>query len=530
MSATRRRLAEGARDESGIALVMAVGILFVLSITLASIVQYTSANDRNANHSQAGQSARTLAEAGLNNSLSVLFAAADPSLATLLSPARTSTYAGGTATWSGVFDEPRLTWRLTSTGTVRNPTGPGAAAVTRTLTVNVPMRRILTQANSTGAWNWIYASLSTGALCDMTISNKVDIAAPLWVEGNLCIEEQAIVSKGPLVVGGQVTLKNPHNRIGSSTNRMNTVHIVKGCQYSNNPLHVPCHGPSTGPSDPVPADADNVFVAPGGFYSALPDPRVNFPRLTTAEWRVKYGMAMPGPAFPCYPESKTGTPPAFDTPSDVAAVLATVPPADRTVYMNNNVPTIFNLTPATSYTCKSAGGHELSWNATDRVLTANGTIFIDGSVVVENGAVNRYEGMASLYVSGTFLIKNSKLCAKLTADKSDCNLDPSETNWNPNTTMLVVHANGNGSNPGPEAQVSAGDSVQLVSGTFQGGLYGTNAIDITTTSRAQGPMMGSTVILGQTGYIAFPKIDVLPAGAAGLPMPSLELDPPQDFG
>jgi hypothetical protein len=89
--------------------------------------------------------------------------------------------------------------------------------------------------------------------------------------------------------------------------------------------------------------------------------------------------------------------PAFDTT-----------PADGRNNTYGAVP--FNLTPGTSYTCKNVNG-ELSWNAATHALTVSGTIFIDGSAYINNGAVNTYKGQAALYLSG-FLLKNSKLCAR----------------------------------------------------------------------------------------------------------------------
>ena len=516
------------RDESGIALIMAVGIMFVLSVTLIGLIQYTSANSRSASRSQAAQEARSLAEAGINNGLAVLFGAVDPEAPALLTPARTSNYENGSVTWSGTFNVPLQLWQLTATGFVKNPTGPGTSDVQRTLKVNVPLRRVLTQPDDGGAWNWVYAARSTGSICDMTIEQSVDLAARLWVNGNLCLQNTAVITRGPLVVGGRVTLYQFANAIGTPTNRISEAHIAGGCQYKNQPLHIPCHGPQVPtapgqPVDPVPADADNVFVAAGGFSATLPNPPVEFP---TAEWELWYTKGAPGPFRPCYTQS--GITPIFDVPTDVAANLATPSPTPLHRNMNKNVPTIFNLTPPNSYSCKTPGG-ELTWNATSRVLTVKGTIFIDGSVVVENGVTNTYVGQATIYATGTVLIKNSQLCAVLTPDKTACNVnDPGA--WDPNQTMLIFAARGNGANGGHEAQVAVGDGVQLVSAAFQGGLYAEANVDVTTTSRAQGPMIGSTVMLGQTGRIEFPTINVLPAGAPGLPVPQAILDPPQDFG
>ena len=159
------------QDERGIALVMSIGIMFVLTITVSSVMVYTAASAGHANHSNAGQKAYALAEAGVNDALAVLNAnypdtthpypgnwcllrAQTPpagfpgtDLAPRPAPPRhRSQHAGRRAaerdcTWWGRSAASRIgpTWVIRSTGSVPNPTGPGAAPVTRTLTVKVPV-------------------------------------------------------------------------------------------------------------------------------------------------------------------------------------------------------------------------------------------------------------------------------------------------------------------------------------------------------------------------------------------------------
>src|SRR5919201_2532477 len=55
------------KREEGIALIVALGILMVLSIMLTSIIYYTSSSSRDASRSHAGQKAYALAEAALND-------------------------------------------------------------------------------------------------------------------------------------------------------------------------------------------------------------------------------------------------------------------------------------------------------------------------------------------------------------------------------------------------------------------------------------------------------------------------------
>ena len=60
------------RDESGVALIMALGVMLVLTIALSATILFTSASARHADNSNAGQKAYALAEAGVNNAIAVL--------------------------------------------------------------------------------------------------------------------------------------------------------------------------------------------------------------------------------------------------------------------------------------------------------------------------------------------------------------------------------------------------------------------------------------------------------------------------
>ncbi len=113
----------------------------------------------------------------------------------------------------------------------------------------------------------------------------------------------------------------------------------------------------------------------------IPEPTADF-----AKW---YENGIPGPSQSC--TTVSGSPPTFDN---------NYPTRD------NSVSTDFELTPASSYTCRvgpagNASG-ELSWNAATKVLTVKGTIFIDGSAKITNGSLNSYNGQGALYLSGTF--------------------------------------------------------------------------------------------------------------------------------
>jgi hypothetical protein len=492
------------RRQDGIALVMAIGILGVLTITGTTLVYYSNSNARSAQYSKGNASAYDLAEAGINEMTAVLNNPGSNALNQYLLPSTTHTYDGGTVQWAGTLTQSvtgASTWSLTSVGRVKNPTGASANPVTRTLTAKVPVVPTYTQPLNNPSWNFIY-SRATGSTCDMTIQQSVVVKSPLYVAGNLCLENTASITAGPLIVHGSLAMAQSANFAGTASVPLNQLRVKNGCTWKNNAHHNPCQQ-GAGASG-----FDNV-------YATLLDNNPGFSAPPSVDWDAWYLNSNPGPYYGCLQSS--GTPPSFDNDQG----LATAPnPAKR----NNSLTTVQDLTPASSYTCKGSAG-ELSWNAATKVLTVNGTIFIDGSVKVENGSVNTYTGSGTMYVSGTFLMKNSKLCQATTG--SGASLTCTTAGWDPAARMLCIVAGGNGSGGSPQSQVGSGDSVQLVSAYGQGALYAANAIEIDTTSQFDGPLDGSTVKLGQSTSSSFPGLSFVPAGMPGNPDVYAEPQPPQ---
>jgi hypothetical protein len=512
------RLRRCLADESGIALVMAVGILAFMSLTITGTIYFTSTNQRSSSYAKAEVAAIDFAEAGINNAFAVLFDiqnARNMANSTLLTP-RTSSYPGGSVTWKGelvdVTGQP-LYWLVTATGRVKNPTGP-AGDVRRTLTMKVPMQAPSLTTPAMDIWNWIYTH-RTGFVCDMTILQSVNLTSPLYVRGNLCLRNGARIARGPLIVGGALDQQNPQTSVGTLLSPLNkTVKIGAGCRWSNSgditSWVVPCKVepwlPSTKvfvdpsklvagnqiPADPLayPISLPNVWWAEGHVPAGQP--------VGTKGW---YEYAAPGPYYDC--ETQTGTPPVFDTKTATGAPDG----------FNNSVPGVFNLTPSTgSYSCMTRGGY-LTWNHLTRTLTIAGTVFIDGSAKVDNnGSAIKYTGQGVIYLGGTLLIKNTNLCAVRSSNGNDCDFtawNPSTgTGWDPNSTLIGFFAHGSG---GQISDPTVG--IQVVSSHFQGALYAEWAIDASTTTKTQGPMIAKTEVrVGQTNENEFPHIDIAPIG------------------
>ena len=554
----RERLA--LRDESGIALIMAIGILFVLSISLGTVIYVTSSSARHAEHSNASQKAHALAEAGLDNAFAVLNVSypgtvafpGDPNLL----PPRQTTYDGGNCagpapvnnctTWSGTLAGPLVSspwkweWRITSTGTVQNPTGPAAAPVTRTAKAIVPVViPPTTPASATGPLNFLYSG------SDMWFENSVHVKAPVYVRRDLHLESTAVIDGAAkkAAIGRDLYLKNPQNQIGLTGGgdpRIDDIHVVNKCSSKATPALHTC-GPSNAQwdNDAIFATVhDNVIpVGPPPFISFIPTLTCCAPyggsiapagAANPSNMGFWYQNADLGPFAPC--TTSTGSPPKFDTVSGVP---------DNSINWSATPATVINLTPGASYTCKSMAGSttlgELSWNAGTKLLTVKGTMFIDGSITIEPGATARYTGQATIVASGTFGMKTATICATHPGYTGPCDFTGTSP-WDPNKSALVIVAdglNGAGAAQGQGSDFDPGDGIHLKGADFQGALIANHTITNDTTSRMQGPMISvyDRVLAGQSNDLIFPPILFAPSGGGGIisdpPKPMLLA--PQNF-
>lgn len=522
------------RDESGMALALAIMMILVLSASVTTAIYVTTSSSSSSHRSKATQVAYAIAESGISNAMAVLRVPTNNALdkrvlcssptealpckhaiAKCVSGSTGVCAEGGTVSWWGVLDESTGTWTLTSVGTVQNPTGPSTAPVTRTLTAKTVVKATLTQPLNTPIWDYIYSTKpasSPATVCDMTLRNTVSVDSPLYVEGNLCLQQSSKITKGPLVVKGRLTLSSSQqNTVGYSTARISSAAVGNGCTLANNATHTPCSG-----------DPDNVFA---NSLTSAPPQALNPP---SADWDRWYQNASPGPYHACATKVVDGVSyapfgpyPTFDNPL----------PTSGTADMNNNL-AAQDLTPGSSYRCETAAG-SLIWDATAHKLTIAGTIFIDGPVYVQNGAINEYDGQGVIYVRGSFLLKNSSLCARIyngacdtrTPNPTGANCPTVSGGWNPNCELLAIVANG----PAGQTGVGTADSITLTSGYLQGAAFAVYELSVGTSSGVAGPMVGSTVNLGQSVSTSFPSITIVPDGMPSNPTAYAEPQPPGDF-
>ena len=89
----------------------------------------------------------------------------------------------------------------------------------------------------------------------------------------------------------------------------------------------------------------------------------------------------------------------------------------------------------------------------------------------------------------------------------------------------MVVANGNG------GQVNTGDSIQIDNNySFQGGVYGTNAVEFGNNVKVDGPIVGSQILLSNNLTTnSFPTISFVPVGMPSNDEVYPQPNPPQGF-
>jgi hypothetical protein len=569
------------------ALVMAIGIMAVLGIAGATAMAYSTSATTESSQTQSRTSAFSLAEAGINNMMSILNLPANNALDPDTLPkcttnntkysdptaTRTSTstwlhatVGSGTVDYCGTLVRSQALWYVTSIGNASNP-NKTTSNVTKMLEATVTVTPSTTQPLNNPVWDYLYAG-HTGSSCDQTLNNNISGASRMYVAGNLCLSPNVNLAESTVIVGGNADISN-NAAIGANTNMSTRVETYIGgnCRYATGSW-VTCTGNQ---------DANHI-------YSKLSDgttigvnhtaPVIAPPAADFATW---YENSIPGPSQSC--TTSSGPVPTFDgnypsRDNSVSTVADLTPSSDYYCRVgqgaNTKLASAINATqttitvnsaagfPTTSFRIRiddeymdvtagfgtttwtvtrgtnssTAASHVVSqsvdwstpasgliaWNSTTKTLTISGTIYIDGSARITNGSVNSYNGYGTIYLSGTFRISGS-MCAAISAGA--CNF----AGWSPDKDLLMVVANGSG------GQVNPGDSIMSDNNmSYQGGLYGTNAVEFGNNDNVDGPIVGSQIVLSNNLTTnAFPLITVVPVGMPSNQAVYAQPNPPQSF-
>jgi Tfp pilus assembly protein PilX len=438
-------------DERGMALPYALGVTMVLSALAAAIFAYTTTNQGSAKRAQADQRAYGLAETGLSYALSRLQNAADPTNAGNV-PATTVTLTGGSATYSGTLSG--TTWTLTSTGTVANPSGPGAADVTRTVSVQAEITTS-TQADMR-PWDYLFVDQPSGCI---NLGNSVTITVSVYVRGSLCMDNTATITGPEVDVIGDLSVSNSAT-IGTVGDPIDEFHSSGTCSYGGSVV-------SCGPPSHV--YAGTVGTSP---------PSIAKPSADLSYW---YSNAQLGPLSSCTTGSFPG---GFDD--------------DTTLNVSRGE---IDLTPSSAYDCRKLDGAgnivaQLTWQpGSPGTLTIQGVIYFDGHLTWSNLNLIQYDGRATIYGSGQVRIKN----------RADiCGVPACDATWDPRVDLLVFVA---GSLISEATSTTVGGDIGNHV-NFQGALYIVNDFDMDNNTTIWGPVITRSTTINNSALINAPPFPI----------------------
>jgi hypothetical protein len=466
------------RDESGIALVLALISMMVLSSLTAAVLFSTTVNHRNALRSSEGDRAFALAEDGLADAEGRLYTAVSGGCTSACVPASSFSQDGGTVSYSGSLSG--STWTLSGTGAI-----DGLSRVV-TAQANVPPPQVIPDPT---IWNYLYSNSTTSCL---TLQGGSTINVPLYTQGPVCITGGAHFTGSDLEINSSLTIGGGSN-IGTSSQPITKLDIAGTCTQLN-----------TGLPNPV-CDGHTGLIHASTVGNAV-SPTLTMPTTNFATTYATQAAA-----------SKTGCPAGlFDNDGTLNNSLS------ATNLTNALFPVIYYPAPA-SYDCHVGTG-ELKWTqnagSSNGTLLVNGTFIFDGSLNLgstNGGQKVTYVGGGTLYFTGTVFVDGG---AALCGGPSGC------TGWNPggyipaqtnqcsgcNVLTLIAGcwANSTGSSIATDcADLSGGTTTQagIMAANKPGGYY------LSGGSSDQGPVIADTInVQGGTNISTMMPFHTLPSG------------------
>jgi hypothetical protein len=128
----------------------------------------------------------------------------------------------------------------------------------------------------------------------------------------------------------------------------------------------------------------------------------------------------------------------------------------------------------------------------------DGTVFVDGNIVMSGSQQVVYSGRGTIYASGRIDLQGSQqICGAWAAG---CDF----AGWDPGTAMLMLVAGSTSDDP----SFNAGQTMQ-----FQGGVYAAGNYTQGPSAQVQGPKIADTVTVSGSSPAALPAFTYLPPGA-----------------
>ena len=466
------------------------------AITTMAIASLMVSNERSSGRDRDAQRAFNAAESGINSALSVLSqqdASGSQAVgATLASTGFTIDGASGTysATKSAALE-----WTVDATGS--SPNGE----VTRELQVRVSAQTQTTGTAASPAYGWGFFMASTTPDCvtvsgsGNNIGNSALLTIPVYTAGSLClsgggsplIAEPSTSAGGtiPLYVGGKFRTSGNSSPVGTSAKRLASATVVGGCQISfHGWKDIICSQqgvPTSGTGSGIWANS----------YGSTPL-ALTKPTIDAAGW---YTNAKPGPNAPCGAGSTVG-PLLFDNNTTRNTSLG-----NRRLLMLTGSSGAGN-----NFDCKYYDGSgnlvgRIAWTfGTPGTLVVQGTVFIDANLTFAGNDKAVYTGSGTIYVNGTVAMSNGARVCGAAMVSGNCS-----GNWDPATNSLMLVAVNASS--AATAFDMAGDSQ------FEGLAYAVGKYSAGNSAYVSGPVIADTGTL--SGNTKFKVVIDPPPGAPG---------------
>lgn len=382
---------------------LALVISMTLAISTATMATLMVANERSASRGRDATRAFNVAEAGLNNALSVLSQYdGDGSLAvgsTL--PSATFDLDDGSGTYSATKTGP-LEWTISASGT--SPAG----SVTRYLELKVTAETVTVGTPASEVYGYgFFVAATTGCT---NVTGNAPLRVPVFVGNDLCLSGNSTIQEPgtgsntlTIYVGGKyIATANPY--VGTSAKPVASFTAVNGCRRQNSNVICSSSAQSrvyASSYSSTPSQLAKPAVDPEGVYAS-------------GTWSAPV----------CSLGSFT-----FDNDTTKNGSLGTVD-----FLQGNNRPSFDCAVPKTS---GSGNVGRLQWDQATATLTITGTIFIDGGLYFAGQSQARYEGFGTIYANGAVTTNGqAALCGPpAVPSDSSCTGD-----WSPSQGTLAIVA------------------------------------------------------------------------------------------
>jgi Tfp pilus assembly protein PilX len=449
------------RDERGISLILAIVISSTFALSTAAVATFMTSNEGASTRTKDINRALNVAEAGLNDAISVLTQQDSTGSQAIGATLPTTSISLDGA--SGSY------WATKTTATDWTVYGDGTSPdgrVTRHLSLTVHADISTTTTPASGVYRYgFFVAATTGCT---SISGNTPVQVPVFVNNDLCLSGNASISEpgagsGTLdvYVGGHyIATSGPF--VGSSSRRIRTFTSPNPCNVQSRDWPCSTSGNSkvwantysSTPSTLVKPVADAAAVYASGRWSS---PNCTVGSFTFDDDSTRNGSLGPVDLF------QSNTRPSFDC-------------------------TVSNTSGVTV--------GRLTWNVLTKVLTISGTIFLDGGLNFSGQSQASYTGFGTIYANGAVTTNGqAALCGPPTiVSGSSCT-----GQWLPSlATLEIVALNG---------WVMSGQSeFDLIA--YVNGNYSASGGAMVT-----GPVIADTATL--SGISKFSAITDPPAGAPG---------------